>query len=293
MQTALSIQSHPDKKLAEKLHAQNPKVGVSSGSSSGTNATAAAGTTAATAAAAGAAAAATATFHATAKGTRHIHPGNCSSRASAAAATTACSCLLACTVCSCALLAQDYKDDNHKPEMALALRDFSALCGFVTLPEVQAALRAHSELRGVVGPAADKLLEAGEGGYKEVSGGRRDACWGWWVGGRVGGLGGGWVGGRVVEVGFRKRSQQCCPPADSIVPQYGSPLPSPLMLPTSLGIHTPGPEGRLHVPDDRGRGGGGGCHPGAGGAAAAGGGQRPGAERQGGAGADAQPAVPG
>jgi mannose-6-phosphate isomerase class I len=26
VQTALSIQSHPDKKLAEKLHAQQPKV---------------------------------------------------------------------------------------------------------------------------------------------------------------------------------------------------------------------------------------------------------------------------
>lgn len=25
-----------------------------------------------------------------------------------------------------------YKDDNHKPEMALALTEFEALCGFVT-----------------------------------------------------------------------------------------------------------------------------------------------------------------
>lgn len=26
-----------------------------------------------------------------------------------------------------------YKDDNHKPEMALALTEFQALCGFVSL----------------------------------------------------------------------------------------------------------------------------------------------------------------
>lgn len=27
----------------------------------------------------------------------------------------------------------NYKDDNHKPEMALALTEFQALCGFVSL----------------------------------------------------------------------------------------------------------------------------------------------------------------
>ena len=48
---ALSIQAHPDKALAEKLHARDPK---------------------------------------------------------------------------------NYKDDNHKPEMALAVTEFEALCGFVT-----------------------------------------------------------------------------------------------------------------------------------------------------------------
>ena len=29
-----------------------------------------------------------------------------------------------------------YKDDNHKPEMALALTDFEALCGFVSHEEL-------------------------------------------------------------------------------------------------------------------------------------------------------------
>ena len=37
---------------------------------------------------------------------------------------------------------EHYADANHKPEMALALRDFEALCGFVTQPELCAALAA-------------------------------------------------------------------------------------------------------------------------------------------------------
>lgn len=31
------------------------------------------------------------------------------------------------------LLPDVYKDGNHKPEMALAMTDFEALCGFITL----------------------------------------------------------------------------------------------------------------------------------------------------------------
>ena len=31
------------------------------------------------------------------------------------------------------LLPDVYKDGNHKPEMALAMTDFQALCGFITL----------------------------------------------------------------------------------------------------------------------------------------------------------------
>jgi len=85
VQTALSIQSHPDKKLAEKLHAQNPK---------------------------------------------------------------------------------DYKDDNHKPEMALALEDFEALCGFVAPTELKEKLRGHEELKACVGAAADAFLEADEADIK-------------------------------------------------------------------------------------------------------------------------------
>lgn len=68
--TALSIQSHPDKTLAETLHARNPEM---------------------------------------------------------------------------------YKDDNHKPEMALALTDFEALCGFVSHKELADALEETPELRACVG----------------------------------------------------------------------------------------------------------------------------------------------
>ncbi|EIE20706.1 mannose-6-phosphate isomerase [Coccomyxa subellipsoidea C-169] len=77
--TALSIQSHPDKALAQKLHAKRPDV---------------------------------------------------------------------------------YKDDNHKPEMAIALTDFEALCGFVEHDELVEALRSVPELKSVVGEAAAAAVEA-------------------------------------------------------------------------------------------------------------------------------------
>lgn len=88
VQTALSIQSHPDKKLAEKLHAAQPK---------------------------------------------------------------------------------DYKDDNHKPEMALALEDFEALCGFVSPAELKAVLQEQPEVRLCVGEeAASAFINAEEGQVKQA-----------------------------------------------------------------------------------------------------------------------------
>nr|KYP40741.1 Mannose-6-phosphate isomerase [Cajanus cajan] len=44
-----------------------------------------------------------------------------------------------------------YKDGNHKPEMALAVTEFEALCGFVTLTEIKAVLTVPEvvELVGV------------------------------------------------------------------------------------------------------------------------------------------------
>lgn len=53
---------------------------------------------------------------------------------------------------------QVYKDANHKPEMALALTPFEALCGFVETAELTAALEATPELRGIVGDAMSSLV---------------------------------------------------------------------------------------------------------------------------------------
>lgn len=58
------------------------------------------------------------------------------------------------------LRAQVYKDSNHKPEMALALSDFTALCGFVEIPQLTAALESTPELRGLVGDAMSSLVSS-------------------------------------------------------------------------------------------------------------------------------------
>ncbi|KAF9915385.1 Mannose-6-phosphate isomerase [Lobosporangium transversale] len=44
-----------------------------------------------------------------------------------------------------------YKDDNHKPEMAIALTEFEALCGFRPLQQISAALDQWPELWALVG----------------------------------------------------------------------------------------------------------------------------------------------
>ncbi|KAH7036846.1 phosphomannose isomerase type I [Linnemannia elongata] len=54
-----------------------------------------------------------------------------------------------------------YKDDNHKPEMAIALTDFEALCGFKPLDEISAALDHWLEFWALVGDqAAHEFQEA-------------------------------------------------------------------------------------------------------------------------------------
>jgi mannose-6-phosphate isomerase class I len=66
---------------------------------------------------------------------------------------------------------QDYKDDNHKPEMALALEDFEALCGFVSSAELKEQLQQQPELRLCVGEeAASAFLQAEDEQAKPVSG---------------------------------------------------------------------------------------------------------------------------
>jgi mannose-6-phosphate isomerase len=53
-----------------------------------------------------------------------------------------------------------YKDANHKPEMALALTDFEALCGFRPLAQIAAFLRCAPEFRALV---PHGIVEAFEG----------------------------------------------------------------------------------------------------------------------------------
>ncbi|KAI3956854.1 hypothetical protein MKX01_000888 [Papaver californicum] len=52
----------------------------------------------------------------------------------------------------------DYRDDNHKPEMALAITPFEALCGFITLQELKDVLLTVPEIIELVGSVAAELL---------------------------------------------------------------------------------------------------------------------------------------
>ena len=58
-----------------------------------------------------------------------------------------------------------YKDPNHKPEMAIALTRFEALCGFRPIHEIISFLDTVPELEAVVGkPAADRLRSKASNG---------------------------------------------------------------------------------------------------------------------------------
>lgn len=74
-----------------------------------------------------------------------------------------------CALRSCCVVLQDYKDDNHKPEMALALEDFEALCGFVSPSELKQVLQEQPEVRLCVGEeAASAFINAEKGQVKQV-----------------------------------------------------------------------------------------------------------------------------
>ncbi|CAI4416085.1 BDH_1b_G0014560.mRNA.1.CDS.1 [Saccharomyces cerevisiae] len=45
----------------------------------------------------------------------------------------------------------NYPDDNHKPEMAIAVTDFEGFCGFKPLQEIADELKRIPELRNIVG----------------------------------------------------------------------------------------------------------------------------------------------
>ncbi|KAH7427479.1 hypothetical protein KP509_10G045900 [Ceratopteris richardii] len=51
-----------------------------------------------------------------------------------------------------------YKDANHKPEMALALSSFEALCGFVSYQELKQVLEDVPELHSLLGESVAKAL---------------------------------------------------------------------------------------------------------------------------------------
>eukprot|EP00079_Xenopus_tropicalis_P027925 XP_012822360.1 PREDICTED: mannose-6-phosphate isomerase isoform X1 [Xenopus tropicalis] len=55
---------------------------------------------------------------------------------------------------------QHYPDDNHKPEMAIALTPFRGLCGFRPIPEVVGFLKAVPEFYTLIGKEAAEKLEA-------------------------------------------------------------------------------------------------------------------------------------
>ncbi|KAJ6960458.1 hypothetical protein D5086_030947 [Populus alba] len=61
-----------------------------------------------------------------------------------------------------------YKDDNHKPEMALAVTEFEALCSFISLEELKAVLRDVPEIVELVGSAVvNQLLQINEQDHEE------------------------------------------------------------------------------------------------------------------------------
>ncbi|MCO5581763.1 hypothetical protein L7F22_035651 [Adiantum nelumboides] len=51
-----------------------------------------------------------------------------------------------------------YKDANHKPEMALAISSFEALCGFVSPQEIKQVIEEVPELHSVLGESVAKAL---------------------------------------------------------------------------------------------------------------------------------------
>lgn len=57
---------------------------------------------------------------------------------------------------------RNYKDENHKPEMAVALTDFWMLHGFRPLDQIAEALRKVPELRSIVPDFSVRLARAGD-----------------------------------------------------------------------------------------------------------------------------------
>ncbi|XP_051548667.1 mannose-6-phosphate isomerase-like isoform X2 [Myxocyprinus asiaticus] len=64
---------------------------------------------------------------------------------------------------------EHYPDDNHKPEMAIALTQFEGLCGFRPVGEIKAFLKNVPEFRALVGNEAAEELQNAEGDPERTS----------------------------------------------------------------------------------------------------------------------------
>mmetsp|Transcript_43168 Transcript_43168/g.92077 ORF Transcript_43168/g.92077 Transcript_43168/m.92077 type:complete len:553 (-) Transcript_43168:39-1697(-) len=70
-----------------------------------------------------------------------------------------------------------YKDPNHKPEIAIALTDFEALCGFRPVSELTELVEALPELQAMVGAdAVEALRSTGGNAAKESAALRAAYC---------------------------------------------------------------------------------------------------------------------
>ncbi|KXS21416.1 mannose-6-phosphate isomerase [Gonapodya prolifera JEL478] len=58
-----------------------------------------------------------------------------------------------------------YRDDNHKPEMAVALSEFEALCGFKPLAEIADTVEKVPELGDLIGTRVMERLRRASGGH--------------------------------------------------------------------------------------------------------------------------------
>jgi len=63
---------------------------------------------------------------------------------------------------------EHYKDDNHKPEMAIALTEFEAMCGFRPVSEIVLHLEKYPELAACAGSVAQENLIAAAGDEGQV-----------------------------------------------------------------------------------------------------------------------------
>lgn len=61
-----------------------------------------------------------------------------------------------------ALAPDKYPDPNHKPELAIALTDFQAMCGFRPFHEIAHKIETVSELRSAMGKDACEKMKAAQ-----------------------------------------------------------------------------------------------------------------------------------